>query len=43
MEEKPIQKVLALFDFEARKPGQLSFKMGDIITVLSTVNEKLIG
>ena len=38
MEDNPIQKALALYDFKAVKNGQLSFKEGDTIMILSSVN-----
>ena len=37
MEDNPIQKALALYDFKAVKDGQLSFKEGDTIIILSSV------
>lgn len=39
MEKNPVQKALALFDFKARKPGQLSFNREDTVTILATVNK----
>lgn len=41
MEKITIKKALALFDFKARRSGQLSFSRGDTVTILSTVNEFL--
>ena len=38
-----IKRVVALYDFQAREPGELSFREGDIIDVVQAEDEWWVG